>query len=327
MDIGAQYTDREILILQRKIKKIYAEAEEDIKNKLFEYNRKRNIKDKIHLQELKDGKITQQDYNRWRAGQNFQGHQWLAKVDQISNVLYDANSEALKIVNGGTISVFAENANYAAYMLEHGAGVNFGFGLYDSNAVTNLLKNDPNILPFKKLNKTKDKRWNFKKIRSQIAQGIIQGEKLDQIAKRLATVTGSQNMRQMMTHARTAMTSAQNAGRQIRYQDAADKGIKLHKEWMATFDAHTREAHRQLDGQKVPIDKPFKVDGYEIDFPGDPHAQPYLVYNCRCTMVADLDDYPDEYQRYDNIDGHPVNQMTYKEWEDAKNKTTAPPPA
>ena len=320
MDLGVQYTDRELLILERKIKKIYEEAEKDLIDKMTEYNRKRNIKDSIRLQELKNGKITQEEYNRWRAGQNFQGKQWLVKREQIANVLYEANSEALKIINGGTISVFNENANYAAYLLEKRAGVNFGFGLYDANTVTNLIKNDPNILPFKKLNKTKDVRWNFKKIRGQITQGIIQGESLEKIAKRIATVTGSQNRRQMMTHARTAMTSAQNAGRQIRYTEAAEKGIELHKEWMATFDTHTRDAHRQLDGQKVPVDKPFKVDGYEINFPGDPHAQPYLVYNCRCTMVADLDSYPSIYQRYDNINRKPVSQMTYKEWYDSKNE-------
>ena len=148
MDLGVQYTDRELLILERKIKKIYEEAEKDLIDKMTEYNRKRNIKDNIRLQELKSGKITQEEYNRWRAGQNFQGKQWLIKREQIANVLYEANSEALKIINGGTISVFNENANYAAYLLEKRAGVNFGFGLYDANTVTNLITNDPTVLPF-----------------------------------------------------------------------------------------------------------------------------------------------------------------------------------
>ena len=322
MDYGAQYADRELLMLQKKIKRIYAEAQGDIEAKLDDFNRKYKVKEAIHLKEVANGTMTQEEFDRWKKGQVFQGKQWKAKKEQIADTLYNANSEAVKIINGGTISVFAENANYAAYMLEKGARVNLGFGLYDSTTVTNLIKNDPNVLPFKKMNKAKDVRWNFKKIRNQLTQGIVQGESLDKIAKRLSTVTGSQNMSQMLTHARTAMTSAQNAGRQIRYEEASKNGIKLHKEWIATFDSHTRDAHRKLDGQKVEVDKPFKVDGYEIDFPGDPHAQPYLVYNCRCTMVADLDEYPDEYKRYDNIDGKPVSQMTYEEWYNAKEGIT-----
>ena len=294
MDIGVQYTDRQFLILLKKIKNIYAEAERDLADKLQDFTERFKVKEAKHLNELHRGEITQEQYDGWLRGQVFQDRQWKLKREQIANTLFNANSEATRIINGETISVFAENANVAAYMLEHGAGVNFGFGLYDSNTVTNLLKNDPNILPFKKMNKAKDKKWNFQKIRNQITQGIIQGERLDQIAKRLSTATGSQNMRQMIMHARTAMTSAQNAGRQIRYEEAEKKDIKLHKEWMATFDNHTRDAHRELDGQKVPVGKKFKVDGYEIDYPGDPHAQPYLIYNCRCTMVSDLDDFPEE---------------------------------
>lgn len=319
-DAGQQYTDKQLIELKKRISTIYSDAQKDMQAKLDEFTAKHEVKNRIHLQELADGKITQADYDSWMRGQVFQGKQWMAKRDQLADVLYDANKEAVNILNGGTISVLAKNANFMAYTLEHGAGVNFGFGLYDATTVTNLLKNDPNILPFKKLDKAKDKRWNFQKIRNQITQGIIQGERLDQIAKRLAEVTSSTNENLMMTHARTAMTSAQNAGRQIRLEDAKKLGIKLKKEWMATLDLHTRDAHRDLDGQKVDVDKPFKVDGYEIRFPADPHAQPYLVYNCRCTLVADIDDYPEEYQRYDNIDGEPIKNMTYREWEQWKKQ-------
>lgn len=318
-DIGQLYTDKELATLAKKINKIYSEAQKDMQAKLDEFTAKHQVKNKIHLQELADGRITQADYDAWMRGQVFQGKQWQAKRDQLVNVLYDANKEASNILNGGTISVLAENANFMAYTLEHTAGVNFGFGLYDATTVTNLLKNNPDLLPYKDPSKIKDTRWNMQNFRNQITQGILQGERLDQIANRLSRVTASTNRNLMMTHARTAMTGAQNAGRQVRLEDAKKMGIKLKKEWMATFDTHTRDAHRELDGQKVDVDKPFVVDRQEIWFPADPTAAPWLVYNCRCTLVADLDDYPEAYQRYDNIDGVPVDQMTYKEWYEAKS--------
>jgi len=317
-DYGATYTENELKALERKISSVYSEAVRDMERKLADFTQKFQAKDAIHLKELADGKITKADYKDWVAGQVFQGKQWTTKRNQLAATLSNANAEALKIINGGKISVFAENMNWAAFQLEHTAGVNFGFNLYDSTAVTRMLRDDPHVLPFKKLDRAKDQRWNFKNIKSQLTQGMIQGENIDQIADRLAKVTGSRNRNQMLTAARTAMTSAQNGGRLERLKEAEAKGIKCHKEWIATLDEHTRDTHQKLDGQKQLPSVPFKVDGYEIDFPGDPHAHPSLVYNCRCALAGDIDDYPAQYQRYDNIAGKPIDNMTYTEWKKAK---------
>lgn len=321
---GTFTMDMYIYRLEKRIREVYEEAEKDVEQKMLEYNRKRNIKDKIKLRELREGKITHEEYNRWRAGQIFQGKQWIAKREQIAQTLHDANKIAARIANDEKANIFAINANYQAYMLEHGAGINFGFGLYDSSTVAALIKSEPQVLPFYTPKKSKDMTWNMRSITRQITQGIIQGEKLDDIAKRIAKVTSSNNMNSMLTHARTGMTMAQNSGRQYRLKEAESMSIKVHKEWMATFDELTRWQHRELDGQKRPINKPFNIDGYTIMFPGDPTAHPSMVYNCRCTLVGDLDDYPAEYERYDNINGKPVKEMTYKEWENAKNGVTVP---
>lgn len=320
MDQGGRWTNKYITMLEKRIREVYEEAEADIETKMVDFNRRRNIKDKIKLQELRDGKITQEEYNRWRAGQAFQGKQWLAKRQQIAETLYNANTIAAKIANEQKANVFIANSNYQAYALEHGAGINFGFNLYDSSTVAYLIKSDPQVLPYYTPKKSKDMDWNMHKITRQITQGVIQGESLDKIAKRLASATSSSNMNSMLTNARTGMTMAQNAGRQARLKEAQNMGIKVHKEWMATLDEHTRWQHADLDGQKQPLDKPFQVGGYTIMYPGDPTAHPSMIFNCRCTMVGDLDDYPSEYKRYDNIDGKPIKAMTYREWEKAKGK-------
>lgn len=324
MDQGGIWTRRYTARMEERVREVYEEAEKDIEAKMQDFNRRRNIKDKIKLQELRNGKITQEEYNRWRAGQNFQGKQWVAKREQIAETLYNANTVASKIANEQKANVFIANANYQAYALEHGAGINFGFGLYDSATVANLIQMDPQVLPYYTPKKSKDMNWNMHNITRQITQGIIQGESLDEIAKRLARETGSTNMNSMLTNARTGMTMAQNAGRQKRLTEAQGMGIKVHKEWMATFDGRTRYNHRMLDGQKRPLDKPFEIEGYKIMYPGDPTAHPSMVFNCRCTLVGDLDSYPSDYERYDNIDGHPVKEMTYRDWEAAKKGIKAP---
>lgn len=318
-DYGVTETDRAVRGLERRLRKIYKEAEADLDRKLDDFLKRYKAKEAIHRKELDDEKITQAQYDAWVRGQVFQGNQWRAKKEQIQSTIHEANKIATKMINEQMVNVFAVNANYMAYSLEHDADANFGFGAYDSATVTNLIKNNPQLLPKWKINKPKDYRWNAKKVVSQITQGIIQGEKLEQIGKRLTDKLCTTNKNKMMTFARTAMTGAQNAGRQFSLTEAKNKSINVQKEWMATLDGRTRDAHRELDGQKVPMDKPFKVNGEEIMFPGDPTAKAYLVYNCRCTMVGDLVDYPSEYKRYDNIDGKPIKNMTYREWESAKN--------
>lgn len=320
MDTGVSYTDRSIKEISERLQYIYKEADKDIQRKMDDFLQRYKAKEAKYAKQVKDGIITQEDFDAWKKGQVFQGRRWQAKKDQITNTLYHTNEIATNIVNGERLHVFSFNSNYQAYKLESGAGINFGFDLYDSGAVSNLIRNEPDLLPKpRKLKKGKDKAWNSKKITRQITQGIIQGESLDKIAKRMAEAVSVQNYKDMLTHARTAMTGAQNAGRIQRLNEAQTKGIKLHKEWMATFDERTRTAHRDLDGQKRPVTKPFEIEGYFIMYPGDPHAHPSMVYNCRCTLVGDLDDYPAEFERYDNINGVPVSEMTYNKWVASKS--------
>lgn len=308
--------------LKNEIEEVYKEAAEDLQDKFEEFNRKYKIKESIHLQDVKDGKWTQEKYDKWVQGQIFQSDQWKAKRDDAIKTLYEANTVATRLINGERLNIFAMSANYEAYQLEHGAGVDFGFRLYNADSVARLIQEEPQMLPEWKINESKDYIWNYKKVNNAVRQGIIQGEKLDQITKRMAKGLCAQNMNTMKTFAQTAMTGAQGAGTLERLKEAEKLGIKVHKEWMATLDERTRTTHQELDGQKQPLNKPFKVEGREIRFPGDPQAHPSMVYNCRCTLVGDLDDYPEEYERRDNIEGKPIKNMTYKQWYNAKKGIT-----
>lgn len=325
MDHGGIWTDIYISRLEKRIREVYTEAEADIDEKMKEFTRKYKVKEAKYAKQVEEGKITQEDFDRWKKGQVFQGKQWEIKKNQIIGVISNANSIATKISNSARGNVFIENSNYQAYLLECGAGVNFGFGLYDSSSISRMIEHwDTVVLPMYKIDEPKDYIWNSRAVNNSIMQGIIQGERLDQIANRLTNGLCARNRNKMLTFARTGMTQAQNAGRLDRLNEATKMGIKVHKEWMATLDERTRTAHQILDGQKVPIDKPFRAEGYTIDYPGDPYAHPSMVYNCRCTLVGDLDDYPAEYERYDNINGKPISNMTYQQWKDEKNGVVRP---
>lgn len=315
MDLAHAYTDKQIEKLQHEIEIVYKQAEIDIRHKMKDFEKRYRAKESIYKKEVKQGKMTQEQFDNWKKGQVFQREQWKAKRESVLHTMQSANQTAVKMINGQTTNVFAVNANYTSYNIEHGAGVNFGFGIYDSAAVVNLIKDNPQVLPKWKINESKDYTWSQKKVNRAITQGIIQGESLQQIADRLTNKLVSSNKDKMLTFARTAMTGAQNSGRLTSMEAAKNLGIDLEKEWMATLDSRTRDSHASIDGERVPINSKFSNG---LEYPGDANGAPAEVYNCRCTMVSNVKKYPAEYERYDNIDGKPIKNITYKEWYEAK---------
>ncbi len=160
-----------------------------------------------------------------------------------------------------------------------------------------------------------------------MTSSILQGRSIKGIADDLQTRIPTMNRNSAIRAARTAATGAQNAGRMDSYAAAEKMGIKLKREWVATLDNRTRHSHAMLDGQQAAIDKPFKVDGHEIMFPGDTSAPGYLVYNCRCTLAAVVDGEKSKSQRRardpETGENVLVEDMTYQEWMAQKSAENA----
>lgn len=319
-DYGTRQTDLAVRRAEWRLSRVYRQAQRDIDEKLKDWQKRHEEREKRYRQQLADGKITQADFDAWMRGQVFQDKQWQARREQIDQILLNADREAQRIVNEGKIGVFADNANYIGYDLERNGNVNTGFTLYDQNTVGRLIKSDPQILPKPAPGVQKDKAYTYynKLMNSAITQGIVQGETIQQIAKRIVNTTGERSYSSAVRNARTAYTGAQNAGRMEGLHQAQSLGIKVKKQWMATLDNRTRDAHADLDGQIRDIDEPFDSELGPIDYPGDPTADPGNIWNCRCTLVYVYPDYPSDMQRRDNETGEIVGDMTYREWEEMK---------
>lgn len=322
-DYGSRYTDEEFGRVKKRLNDVYTKAYWSIKAKTRDFWRRHVIKDKIYRKQVQEGKLAQEDYEAWMKGQVFQGNQWQAKLDQIADVMKNADKTARRIVNGEVLNVFAANANYIGYSLEvNDAKANLGFGVYDSATVARLIKDEPDLLPMNDeddLSDAKERAYYQKVVSNSVLQGIIQGEGLDRISERIALNCQERGMNAAVRDARTAYTGAQNAGRVEGMRQARDElGIRVQKQWMSTFDFKTRDTHRELDGQTVGVDDYFYVDGYQIKYPGDPSAEPEMVYNCRCRLGYVYPEYPADLERRDDIDGKTVKGMTYKEWYEAK---------
>lgn len=326
-DYGQKATDAEFRRLRAKINDVYKQAYKEIEQKGREFAQAHARREAQMRQMVADGKMTQADFDAWMRGQVFQGEQWQKKKQQMADTLYHADQVAQQMVNDSRYNVFAANANYMGYALEHDAGIKTNFGLYDADSVRRLVKKEPDLLPPKKMvGKDKSYQWYNRQVQTAITQGIIQGESLDKIAHRIGKQTGETSMTAMLRNARTMQTGAQNAGRIEGLHQAQELGIKVKKQWMATLDSHTRDAHADLDGQIADVDEPFDSELGPIMYPGDPDADPANVWNCRCTLVYVYPEYPNSMERRDNETGENVGDMTYREWEEMKREQETPEP-
>lgn len=320
MDYGHKQTEKMLAALEQKIAGIYSEASEELKDTIEEYFAQFKKRDEHQLELLKAGKITEEQYKQWRLAQIGRGERFKALQQKVAERYTEANKTAVAYVNDATPGVYSLNRNYAAYEIER-VGANVDFALWDEQTVRRLIVEEPEVMPYyppkKALNRGIDLAWGKRQISASVTSGILQGKSIGKIATDLESRMTGMSRASAIRAARTATTGAQNAGRMDSYTAAEKMGIELEKEWLSTLDGRTRHEHRILDGQHTATDEPFVVEGEEIMFPGDPTAAPWLVYNCRCTLIARVKgvDTSDALRR-DRFGLLP--DMTYAQWEASK---------
>lgn len=289
MDYGHAETDKKLKAVEKKIHKEYKKAAKEVEKKAKDYFAHVKINtDKMKA--LRDaGKITAEEYSEWTLKQFAIINKWGDMEDHLTKVYLQADKVAADIIQDHRFDVYALNYNYGTYEIEKGLHLNTNFALYDKSTVARLAKDNPKLLPpigkktSEKIRQGKLKKWTGRQIRSVMMQGILQGESIDKIAKRLAKTVSEKSSYSHIRAARTMTTSAENAGRLDSYKRAEEMGVYVTKTWLAVHDERTRESHVMYDGMSIGIDEEFAPG---LKFPGDPDADPAEVYNCRCTLIA-----------------------------------------
>nr|DAZ63618.1 MAG TPA: minor capsid protein [Caudoviricetes sp.] len=327
-DQAHQWTDKELVALERRIARIYREARDELDETVkayFEIFRKRDEEMKALIGTEVNGKVwTKDDYKRWRFNQIGRGERYQDLLEKIAERMTKANEVAISYVNDVTLGIYTLNRNYAAYTIERVAG-NVGFTLWDEATVKRLIVEEPDLMPYypkkRALKRGIDLKWGKKQITKSVTSGLLQGKSVGKIATDLQARVSEMNRASAVRAARTAVTGAQNAGRMDSYKTASDMGIKVRKRWVATKDGRTRHSHQKLDGQTVEWDEPFTSELGKIRYPGDPRAKPANVYNCRCTLrtveAPGIEAEPRKMRVRDPKTGRNVvvEEMTYEQWE------------
>lgn len=308
-DVAYDETEEILAEIIAEIESVYGQAYTELREKSDEYLQWFVSEDAKKRKQWQDGIIDTAEYRRWRQSKLLTGMHWYAMSETIAQDLANKNGIAYSIVNDYIPEVYAINGNWATYQIEHQTKINTSFELFDEQTIERLIRDKPNLLPKASVNIPLDMRWNKQNLTSAVMQSIIQGERVEQLAERLAAVS-DMNQSSAIRNAKTMVTSAQNGGRQASYERAETLGINGEKVWVATLDGHTRAEHRALDGVRIGIHERFSNG---LMFPGDPDGEPASTYNCRCRMIEVFKD--QDFSKFER--SNRLGDMSYDEWKTA----------
>lgn len=309
------YSTRQLNQLRRRILRVYGTARREMQDQLTEFLDHFEQMDAHKRELLEAGTITEADYRTWLRNQVFQSELMQAKLDNITQTCTAAQTTAYKLARDEQYDLFAFGANYAFYEMEQAAGVSLNLTLYSTEAVKRLLLENPKLVPNRRIKSESNKTYDARIFNRYVMQGIIQGRSVHDIATQAVQGMADTEIHWAMNNAITALTGAENAGALRQMRRAEEIGIEVQKRWNSTLDYRTRETHRLLDQETAALDEPFEVEGYEIQYPGDPNAAPEMVYHCRCKLTSFLPKYQRRNaSRRDNITRETVPEQSYEEW-------------
>lgn len=256
-------TDAKLKTLERQIKSVYTKAYQEMKKEASDILAKIEVNPDMPLAQ-KMALMTK--YDRLNT-----------LSTQLANTAYEANSYAQKMINNEMVNIYDINYNGDAERL--------GFGLVDHTAIKKILKQEEN--PFNMISSLRDKEGIRNQMKGQLLSGLLKGEGINKIARRLKDVS-EKSLKDSIRIARTETTRVQNSAKMDIGKHGQELGFEMWKRWVATTDGRVREDHLAMNGVEVPQDEPFVLpDGSKMMFPGDISmgADVSQVVNCRCTMI------------------------------------------
>lgn len=302
----AELLERQARELQGRLRLAYADAIEGMTARIEASLEEFAADDARWQADVAAGRKDAKAHEAWRRDRALHDGRLKALEEALARDLTAADEAAMAYVNRVPAGVYAEGVNFATYEVEHGAGVDTSFTLYDRDTVMELVANEPDLLPRAAFDKARDKAWNSRHVTSAVTQAVLRGQTVPQLAASIAGIA-AMDQRAAMRAARTAMTSAHSLGKLKGYERAAGMGIGVKKQWLAALDSRTRGSHRHLDGEVVELDAEFSNG---LRYPGDPDGPGSEVYNCRCTLVPVIGGVEyDGVERADRLGG-----MSYGEW-------------
>ena len=288
MDFSDKLTEEYLAELERKLEKLYKDAADEMSATIVKYFEQFEKRDAEMKAALDRGEIKKEEYTQWRLSQIGRGQRFEDLRDKLAERMTKANEVAAAYMNDTTPGVYTLNMNYEAYCFARDSGA-VGFTVWNEETVRRLVLENPDLMPYypeeRAIQRGIDLAYGKSQITAQITSSILLGHSIPQMATALQERIEGMERTSAIRTARTAVTAAQNGGRQATFERAAVMGVNVRREWLATKDMRTRLEHAHADGQKKDATEPFEVGGELLLFPGDRrNASGWNIYNCRCKL-------------------------------------------
>jgi SPP1 gp7 family putative phage head morphogenesis protein len=275
----------------------YSSALKEVKSLLSFYHEKYATGEELTLQEMNK-------FNRLKTLEL-----------QFSNVLNTMSANNEKNVNDSLAEQYTEAFYRTGYGLEQEVKADLNFGLINPNLVYEAVQ-----APIDKLtlsDRMEGRRKEItKKVRDGITQGLLQGEGYAKMSQRLTGIFEGE-ARNLTRIARTEGHRVQESASFESQKHVQDQGVQMVKVWVAALDGRTRDAHRKLDGQKVPLDEHFEINGNKALYPSDFGIAAQDIH-CRCTTVTEIEGFSPLFERRargKDGKGEVISYKTYEQWE------------
>lgn len=305
----------------------YKVARDEIETRLNSILEQGNGKAEVIRKQFESGKITHAEYKR-RLMNLILSLAMRSKAKEIAGIMTDANADTYAKLNAEIPAVLRDGLNREAWAAEMDILRDVGLYPLSEDEIAELMEGGY-FFPQREINKPKDTRWNQRSIMTGILTGIGIGIAFNRLSTYIADKLFKINFNSMKQRIWETLSGAWETGRDTTLTEEEKKGLKPQKEWIATLDFKTRDAHRKLDGQRVDPDKPYVVNGDEIWYPRDPTAPAYLRCNCRCAERIIRKKYDVPANRKENLrtplpDGgwekKIIPYMKYDEWYEMKRR-------
>lgn len=276
MDKAHKQTDKILYGLEKALKKDYS----------VEFAKlKKEIRESVGDMSLDKSLTPIERYNQ------SQKYDRLTKLENnIATEINKLNNNAVKQVNKDLVDVYKTNYTGAIDTLSVLLAVNVPNKYAKTPTNTEIkdeIKEEESPFDTLAIDNVKDISDLRKEITRQFVTSIMKGENTNKLIDRIQKVTEAK-LSDIVRIARTQTTRLENKARIDAYSIGEKMGYTMVKQWVAVGDDKTREAHLHANGQIVPIDEPFIVDGEELMYPGDPNGSAENIINCRCTMITGI---------------------------------------
>ena len=320
-DYMQREADDELEELERRLREQYEEAQRQLSNKLRAILNRYETQRAAMWAQVEAGIITQAQYASWCRTQILTQRVYQEQIDGLAHDLTNVDKIANAMINGELPEVYVSSYNFGLFRADmcrsytEYEGANFQ--IYNVDALRILIAEDPDLIPWipPELNEALDFQWNRQQLQTAVAQGILQGEHVYDIAERITPIVNNDEVAAIRT-ARTSFTSVENQGRRDASARVQAAGIPMLEPWLATKDARTRDTHLMLDGTLPNKDGLYGEGiiprGALLRFPADPRGAPEQIYNCRCrvqSMIAGID-----YSHDDELYNQFLHDNYYEDW-------------